>query len=609
MKTKRWCLFLTGITCVYIAGGSLRAEEDTVSAPPSALQDKDARTTADLQGHGQAKALAQALYAQANRREMQDGFEAALPLYLAVIKTDPQFVELHLKIAYGYLRIREPGKALEQLLSAAQANPQSGDIQATIAYLHQNSGHLDQAKAAARSALQLESGNVLAHRVLFESLRDSGQIQEALDNAALLTKFESANPKVWADLARTYTEMICASSRLSRDELSAKITPLYDKAFALGNPSAELLAQRGEFVHFLGQKKEALEYFEQASQKGEPNPQLYIRVGNIHSQLGHTAEAIKNYEAAYELEPDLQLLREQLSYHYVLAGQEEKAIHLLEEILHKSPTRSGVYSALGDLYRQAKQLDKAEANYRQAIQLDPTNPDDHLKLAMLCLNQKRLSEASTVLTEARSRFPAHARVALFEAIVQREKGDFTTALDLFAQAKILADEKDKEFPYASYYYELSVTQEAAGKPQLSEATLKQGLNIDPNNENLLNALAYLWAQQGKNLNEALKLSKRSLQIAPDRGEYMDTLAWIHFKLGQYQQALPLLEKAAGLTQEHREVLEHLAEVYQKLGKTDEAIATLEKILQREPDLLAIRQKLDKIKKEAPVAQTKSPSAP
>ncbi len=564
---------------------------------------------ADLSADGQTKALAQALYSQALRREMKDGFAETLPQYLNILKVDPHFIDLQIKIAFYYFRDHDKEKALSLLQKAVESNPQSGQILAMMAFVQQSTGHIDQAILNARQALVLEPDSVLGHRVLFESLRDLNRLPEALAMAKTLPQIKCDNPKILGELARAYTELICASTEISKEELSALITPVYNKAFSMGDPSADLLLQRGDFENFLGQNEEALQYLEQASQRGDPNAELYVRVASLCAQLGKDKEAIKNYELAYEISPELPLLRENLAEEYVKDNQEDKAIRVVEAILQKSPTDAKVYSALGDLYLKAKKADKAEINFRQSISIDPTDYEQYLRLASLFLSQKRYNEAASTLTEARNRFPSNARVAFYSAIVQREMKNSQQALDLFARAKILADEKEKDFPYADYYCELSLAQEEAGKPQQSEATLEQGLNEEPNNENLLNALAYLWAEQGKNLPKALKYSKRSLQVLPEKAEFLDTLGWIYYKMGKYRDALPLLEKAVTNIDEYQEeVLEHLAEVYWKMGQTKEALAALDKILAKTPDNPAIREKYDKIKKSASVAQSQATPA-
>jgi tetratricopeptide (TPR) repeat protein len=583
------CLFLLG----HQAFADLAEELTTSSAPLETLQEGlSPRDIAGLSPSGQAKALSQALYAQAVRREMQGGFSEALPLYQSVLKADPSYLDLHLKIAFYYLQLRQPAYAQAQLLRAIEANPKAGVLHATLAYVHHLGGRFDSALSSAREAIRHTPDNPVGHRVLFEALRDQGKVEEGLAHAKTLPQIASNDPKFWIEIARVYTEVISASVRLSKDELAALILPLYDKAFTLSaDPSPELLRQRGIFAQLLDRKGEALDYLKRATAVGEPNPQLNVRVAHLCTQLGRNDEAIKFFEQAHAIAPDFPLLREQLAYQYILQNQEEKAIVILEEILEKAPTRARVYSALGDLYREAKQPHKAEQNYRQALALEPSQAEDSLKLGLLLINQKRLNEAATLLAEGRQRFPQSARMALFEGIVQREQKNYSQALDLFAQAKILADDKDKEFPYSSYYYELSLTHEKAGKPQLSEATLKQGLNLEPNNENLMNALAYLWAQQAKNLPEALKLSKRSLNIAPERGEFLDTLGWIYYQLGQYEPALVALERAVQMTDSHPEVLEHLADTYAKLGRSQEAVATLQKILDQDPENRTIREKV------------------
>jgi tetratricopeptide (TPR) repeat protein len=60
--------------------------------------------------------------------------------------------------------------------------------------------------------------------------------------------------------------------------------------------------------------------------------------------------------------------------------------------------------------------------------------------------------------------------------------------------------------------------------------------------NVLNSYAMFWAQQGKNLESALEVSKRSVEL---QGAYYnwDTLATVYQKMKKYEDALKAAEKA------------------------------------------------------------------
>jgi tetratricopeptide (TPR) repeat protein len=103
----------------------------------------------------------------------------------------------------------------------------------------------------------------------------------------------------------------------------------------------------------------------------------------------------------------------------------------------------------------------------------------------------------------------------------------------------------------------------------AEEWLEQVLDEFPDDPSALNDLGYLWADQGKHLDRALRMIRQALQQEPDNAAYRDSLGWVLFRKGQVREALPELEKAAALEPDPT-VLEHLGDVYRAAGQNEKA---------------------------------------
>jgi len=117
------------------------------------------------------------------------------------------------------------------------------------------------------------------------------------------------------------------------------------------------------------------------------------------------------------------------------------------------------------------------------------------------------------------------------------------------------------------------------------------------NENAQNGLAWYYAENNIKLSEAEKLSKQSLKNNPDPS-CMDTLGWIYYNQGKYQEAEKELKKALSLCDKKKqlesiiEFKEHLSEVYIKQGEKEKSRKELEFILKNSKE----EKQLTKIKK-------------
>lgn len=72
---------------------------------------------------------------------------------------------------------------------------------------------------------------------------------------------------------------------------------------------------------------------------------------------------------------------------------------------------------------------------------------------------------------------------------------------------------------------------------------KSNLDAKPDEPVHSNDLAWLLARSGRQLQQALILAQRAVEAEPDNPAFLDTLAEVHFRLGQIDQAIALEEKA------------------------------------------------------------------
>lgn len=572
------------ILCAAPQGGSLSSSnfpwfEEQVSPSP-------------LNSAGESRAKALALYAEALKVRDQKGFDEAIPLLRQVSELDPSFLQVYLAIAAHYWQFNEPDKAREELQTGLKANPNAAELKAALAYSLRLQKKYDEALKLAQETLAEAPEQIAAYRVILEIYSAQGKTAEALKVVEKAAQQKSSRAIFWTNLAKLYTELLLTEGTSSEVEIAQKVLPLYQKAVHCEKPTADLYLQLGDCETVLNRHAEALAAFQGALETGSTTAEIYWRIGTTQQAMGNLKEAQKSYESAFRINPNLPGLWKTLASNYIAQGQEDQAIRVLEQVLRKNPTKAAIYSALGELYEKAQQMDKAEASYHQAMQLAPEQLENHLTLAMIQLLQKKSKEADETLKNAQKLFPASARIAFWQGVVARENKNYDLALNCFAQAKAMAAGEEQSMLNGKFYLEVSGVQELAGKFDEMEATLKEGLQKEPQNDELMNALAYSYAEKGKNLDEALKLSRRSLKISPDNGAYLDTLGWIYFKRNQPDVALPLLQRAVQESKEDLVVLDHAAECLASLNRKNEATAIWKKILDRDPSKSDVRSKLE-----------------
>jgi tetratricopeptide (TPR) repeat protein len=110
------------------------------------------------------------------------------------------------------------------------------------------------------------------------------------------------------------------------------------------------------------------------------------------------------------------------------------------------------------------------------------------------------------------------------------------------------------------------------------------LAVEPSHIVALNNLAYLLADQKNQAKDALPLAERAYQLSRQAAVVADTLAWVHYKLGNAQAALPLIERAFQQAPKNADIALHAAEIQLAAGNLPQAKISLDTALKLDPGL-------------------------
>ena len=124
---------------------------------------------------------------------------------------------------------------------------------------------------------------------------------------------------------------------------------------------------------------------------------------------------------------------------------------------------------------------------------------------------------------------------------------------------------------ADVNFDWSMAHELAGNRQRSEEILVNNLKKFPEHSPSNNGLGYAWADQGRNLDEAQKMIQTALDKDAQKPEYMDSMGWVLYKKGKFEEAVTWLQRArAERNGQHPVILDHLGDALFQSGKHTEA---------------------------------------
>jgi len=177
--------------------------------------------------------------------------------------------------------------------------------------------------------------------------------------------------------------------------------------------------------------------------------------------------------------------------------------------------------------------------------------------------------------------------------VTTQSADQKTQLVL-AEAQLLRDAKrhDESFKLLSsalantpdsvpLLYDSAMAAERLNQMAVMEKNLRRVIELKPDYAHAYNALGYSLADRNLRLTEALQLIEKAHQLAPDDAFILDSLGWVHFRLGDLKLARTYLERAHAARPDP-EVTIHLAEVLWAIGDQEAARKLLRQVRSQEP---------------------------
>ncbi len=148
------------------------------------------------------------------------------------------------------------------------------------------------------------------------------------------------------------------------------------------------------------------------------------------------------------------------------------------------------------------------------------------------------------------------------------KKDYEQTIKYYEVAEKLID----KFTQGNWnlYFNLGVAYDKKGDWDKAEYNLKKAVQIDPENPEILNYLAYSWIIKNENVNQARSMLEAAVIKSGGAPHILDSYGWALYALGFYSEALPFLEQA-GLAMPYNSVINsHLGDLYWKLGRRKEA---------------------------------------
>jgi tetratricopeptide (TPR) repeat protein len=457
------------------------------------------------------------------------------------IQLDPNSEEAITYLAFIYNDTGETQKAAE-LLASIPESQRTSKIYTALGGTYEQQKDYKKAIEAFRQALTIDKENLDAMRGLAQNLANDNQVDAALVEYKTIQEADPQDATAALRVSEIYRRM--GKFDLAMENLK--------KAGALVQDSLEIPYNEALILEAQGKYEEAATVLQKLVSRPLPpdaragdksNRALFLeRLGNIYREAGRPLLAIETFRKIIDLGGD------EASHGYqdlIDAYREQKqwndAARVAQEAVKKLPEDKTLKLTLAEQLADAGKENESVLLAKSVLKGGPDDRDSYIMLSQIYMRLKRWKDSEDAIAQA-------------EKLATRpEEKEYIR----FLQGSIY--ERQKKYDQA-------------------EQAFRQVLQQDPNNSMTLNYLGYMLADRNIHLEEALTLIKKAIDLDPQNYNYIDSLGWVYFKLGNYDQAEENLRRAADKSPNDATIQDHLGELYARTSRFKLAAAHWEHAL-------------------------------
>ena len=512
-------------------------------------------------------------------------------------------------------------EAIKLLLQAREILGSKSGINYSLAQAYFNTRDLVNAALYGKMAVEEEPENVFYRLLLAEIYERSGRNQATIDELKAILEFQPANVEVLMELARVKTRH---GQRLEANRI-------YDRILNITGPDLYVYMLRFRNLVNLNMIQDAEERLLEILEYDERNVSILQMAAQFYTEQQQYDKALQVTKRAFELNPADTETIILLSDLLIRDRRWEEAAELVQNIIYDERVRDVTKVEMVQYFYGQLTQNPANMSLRNAtdslietlLQETPELGHSHALAAdyfMFIQDDDRLlaalKETNRLAPDLDSAWQQRMQILLslgeYEEVVSIGKKaddyipDDTVILFLMGNAYLILSEYENAVSTLTRASELPANRELrsfvfgvlgdalSSQKKWDEAfeAYESSIRFFGNNYTALNNFAYYLSLQETRLEEALEMATKAVQNEPNNAAFLDTLGWIYYKMGEYDDALTYIQASVDTGDASAVVLEHLGDVYSALGNSDEAKLWWKRALEKDPEKSHLLEKIN-----------------
>lgn len=504
-------------------------------------------------------------FAEATHRKIFGDLDQAIILYRECLKIDPEHAASLYELSNIYNYLGEEEMAVQYGEKAFRIEMDNKWYGMHLAGLYHKEGHIEKAIDVYREIADRNPGemdikyNLATLNVSDEKYRDALTILEEMEQSLGISELVNMTKY------NIYTKE--GKNKLAANELKKVISVFPEKIKYHG-----LLA---ELYDEMGEDEKAVKAYQDLFKIDPANGLAQMSVSSYYRRKGEYKKSLEWFERAVgnpeiELDDKIQAMLVYVNQEDVMEEYSQELDRIIEKLAGEYPEEINAMAMAADYYIKTKNTERAREYLRRMTEINPENFGVWEQWIFMENEAGNFSEMVRIAEGALEIFPGMPNLYLYICIGLYGEEEYDKMVG-YAE-KGVKYVKNSEKIRKELYALLGEGYHALGENEKSDRAFEEALKIDPEDIIVLNNYAYYLSERGKELGKALEMINKCLEKEPGNYTYLDTYAWILYKMDKDEEALESIRKSMDAGGHNDpEILEHYGDILYDAGKTDEAV--------------------------------------
>ncbi len=532
------------------------------------------------------------LFHEAMLRLQKGELDAAYDLLERCRQTDGQRAEAYYYLGQLYAEMEHDSLAMDHFKRACLLEPRNATLMERLAGAYLQQDQYAEAAEVLERLYQTNKGRVDLFETLYPLYMQLKDYDHALDVLNRMETADGPTERTTLMKCRIYIEQNDADHAISEMKRLAEHYPndptyrtLYANTLIVTDHTDEAY---GVLQQVMGEDPQNLR-----AQQVLRN--YYIRQGEEEKADSVNHAILINPKAS--VEDKVEQLRAIIIENEQQGGDSTDVLTLFDELLAQ-PSPNADIAEMKASYMQLKKMprDSVRQAFDYVLQLAPEQLSARLRLVMMAWDDQDDDRIISLCNGARQYNPEEMVFYYYQGMAYYRKEDTDNALETFRNGiNVINDQSNPEI-VSDFYAVMGDLLHQKGRQAEAFAAYDSCLVWKDDNIGCLNNYAYYLSLQNKRLDEAERMSYRTVKAEPENATYLDTYAWILFMQQRYAEAKVYIEQAVQHDPQPGAVVsEHAGDIYALCGDMDQALLWWQKALAEDPGNKLLAKKIKRKK--------------